>query len=459
MSAIPSKNVLKKFLLGAGLVIDLFAGGGGASTGIEAALGRPVDIAINHDPVALAVHQTNHPHTEHRVESVWAAFPADVAKGRPIDFLWASPDCKHFSKSKGGQPKDSGIRSLAWAVVDWARLPVWQRPKVIVMENVEEFMTWGPLDGEGHPIEDRKGETYEQFVGSLELLGYVCESKLLTASRFGTPTSRKRWFFIARCDGQPICWPEETHGPGLLPFRTAGECIDFSIFTPSIFDRPKPLAEATLRRVAAGIWKFCIDTANPYVVNGYSPSLIQTGRGERPGQRPRYLDLNKPLGTVQALGGKHALVAAFLAKHYKGVVGTSLHQPIGTITAIDHHSLVTAELGREDRSEQVRAFLLKYYKTGTGSSLHEPMHTLTTRDRMALVTVNGVEHQITDIGLRMLEPHELLRAQFGRFAAAYDMREAKSKKDQVRLIGNSVCPEMAEAIVRANAPTRLRRAA
>lgn len=440
-----------------GLIVDLFAGGGGASTGIEAALGRPVDIAINHDPIALAVHAANHPGTLHRVESVWAAQPKIVTRGRKVDLLWASPDCKHFSRSKGGKPKDAGIRSLAWVVVDWARDV---RPAVICLENVEEFRTWGPLDANGDPIEARAGETFNQWVGCLELLGYRVQFRSLVASDYGTPQKRTRLFMIARCDGLPIAWPDPSHGPGLLPVHTAGECIDWSLDVPSIFDRPCPLATATLNRIAAGIFKFVIGNPRPYVVpQGYAPTLIQTGRGERKGQRPRYLDLNRPLGTVEAGGVKHAVVAAFLAK-YNGdplrksgggrVVGSALDRPIGTITAIDHHGLVTAQLEPGPRAEKVCAFLVKYYKTAIGQSLHEPMHTLTTHDRMALVTVNGAERPISDIGLRMLQRPELKRAQFGRFAESYDMSAAPKQKDGQRLIGNSVCPEVAEAVVRAN---------
>jgi DNA (cytosine-5)-methyltransferase 1 len=453
-----------------GIVVDLFAGGGGASTGIEAALGRSPDVAINHDPVALAVHEANHPDTEHRVESIWQAFPAEVAKRRAIDLLWASPDCKHHSKSKGGKPRDAKIRSLAWVVVDWAQLPKWQRPKVILMENVEEFLDWGPLDSEGYPIEDRKGETYQQWLGALELLGYTCEHRILVASHFGAPTTRKRWFFAARCDGEPIRWPAPTHGPGLQPFRTAAECIDWSIPVPSIFDRKKPLAAPTCRRIAWGIVDQIIASANPFTVpQGYAPTLIQTGRGEREGQRPRYLDIHKPLGVVQALGNKHALCAAFLVKNYgdrgrpekNHWLNKDLRAPIGTITATDHHSLVSAPLDGGERAEQVYAFLIKYYKTGTAVSLREPMHTLTTKHRMALVVVNGIERVIGDIGLRMLHARpELLRAQFGRFAETYDMSAATTQKDEQRLIGNSVCPEVAEALVRANFnPVELRRAA
>lgn len=490
-----------------GLVVDLFAGGGGASTGIEAALGRPVDIAINHSSVALAVHHANHPSTRHLATDVFEVDPRTATGARPVDLLWASPDCTHFSVAKGGTPRSGGIRSLAWVVVDWARAV---RPSLILLENVPEFRTWGPLDAEGHPIKARMGETFTQWQGALELLGYQVEWRTLDASHFGAPTRRRRLFLVARCDGAPIRWPEPTHGPGRLPLRTAAECIDWSLPCPSIFERQRPLAEKTLRRIASGLRRFVVESDSPFVVKvnhggvdhrtepidrplstvtasrrGHalvSPTLVQTGYGERPGQRPRSLDLHEPLGTVVGGGAKHALVAAFLAKHYGdpgrssgggAVIGQELSAPLGTVTARDHHSLAAATLvklrgecaGADLREPlptvtaggthlaEVRAFLAAYYSADAGQALDEPMRTVTSRHRLGLVTVEGVEHVITDIGLRMLEPHELLRAQFGRFAAAYDLGAATSKAAKVRLIGNSVCPEVAEALVGANTST------
>lgn len=508
-----------------GLIVDLFAGGGGASTGIEAALGRSVDVAINHDPIAIAVHEANHPGAKHWTTDIWDVKPREATKGRPVALLHASPDCKHFSRAKGGKPKSQGIRSLAWVVLRWAREA---QPQVITLENVPEFVDWGPLDAEHCPIPERKGETFKRWRRDLEKLGYVVEWRTLVASHFGAPTSRKRLFLIARRDGRPVAWPQPTHGPGLLPFNTAAQCIDWSLPVPSIFDRKKPLAEKTLKRIAAGIRRFVLESADPFVIpvnhgggenrseslgaplstvtaarrghalvtpfvvnqnhsrkrnpadNGTGveaplrtvlaggnhralvvPTLIQTSYGERKGQAPRVLDLHAPLGTVVAQGQKHSLVAAFLAKHYGGVVGQPVDKTIGTITAVDHHSLVTAKLGT-DRSPQVRAFLTNYYgnDADVGRGLKEPMRTVVTKDRFGLVTVKGVDYQIVDIGMRMLEPHELLAAQFGRFARGYDMSPAKTKKDQVRLIGNSVCPELEEAIIAANFPgERQRRAA
>ncbi|WP_208752756.1 DNA cytosine methyltransferase [Corallococcus carmarthensis] len=517
-----------------GLVVDLFAGGGGASTGIEAALRRDVDVAINHSATALAVHAANHPRTKHLTADIWDVPPREATGGRPVDVLWASPDCTHFSVAKGGTPREKGIRSLAWVVIDWARDV---RPRCIFLENVAEFRTWGPLGADGRPDKARMGETFEQWRGVLELLGYTVDFRVLDASLYGAPTKRRRLFLVARCDGEPILWPEPTHGPGKLPLRTAAECIDWGLPCPSIFERKRPLAEKTLWRIAEGLRRFVLENPEPFIVGcggragqtpptpvgapvgtitakndralvvpslikvnhggeaargepidaplstvtaqrrGHAlvmPTLVQTGYGERPGQRARYLDLHQPLGTVVADGQKHALVSAFLAKHYgNGVVGVPFDgRPLDTVTAQDHHALAAATLvklrgdcsgadaesplptitGQGNHVAEVRAFLTSYYgdDATSGQRVDRPLRTITAKARMGLVTVAGVEHQIVDIGMRMLEPEELLRAQFGRFAATYDMTAATSKAAKVRLIGNSVCPEAAEAVVRAN---------
>ena len=449
------------------LVVDNFAGGGGASTGIERAIGRPVDIAINHDPEAVAMHQANHPQTLHLCESVWDVNPREVCAGRPVGLAWFSPDCKHFSKAKGGKPVEKKIRGLAWVAVRWAATV---QPRIICLENVEEFITWGPLTQDGRPCPRNRGREFRAFVNALHRLGYAVEWRELRACDYGAPTSRKRLFLIARRDGRPIVWPEPTHGPGRKPHRTAAECIDWSIPCPSIFERERPLAEATLRRVAAGIQRFVLDAAEPFIVRlGHTghgdagkvrsvreplstvtskaehllvaPTLVQTGYGERDGQAPRVPGLDKPLGTIVAGGAKHALVAAFLAKHYGGVVGQDLRRPIGTVTATDHHSLVAA-------------FLVKFYGSGgQWAACSEPMHTLPTKDRMGLVTVAGEQYRIVDIGLRMLQPRELARAQgFGEdyLLEAPHLGRPLPKHAQVRMIGNSVCPPLAEALVRAN---------
>lgn len=437
---------------GEGIVVDLFAGGGGASTGIEAAIGGHVDVAVNHSPVALAVHAENHPNTVHLTADVFDVDPVEVARGRPVRLLWASPDCTQFSRAKGSKPRQQGIRFLADVVVVWARRV---RPRVIFLENVPEFLGWGPLDASGQPDRARAGEDFKRWAGELAALGYVLEHRVLNAAHFGAPTARKRLFLVARCDGLPIRWPEPTHGPGLKPFRTAAECIDWSLPVPSIFGRKRPLAANTNARIALGLRKYVLECPDPFVVQlgdrQAAPILIQTGYGERPGQAPRALNLHAPMGTIVAEGVKQALVVAWLAKHYGGhtTPGSSLRAPMDTITAQDHHALVTAQISAGERSKEVRAFLTTYYGQGVGQDLREPLRTIVARDRFGLVTVQGAP-PFSDIGMRMLEPHELLAAQFGRFAAGYRLSAAKTKAARVRLIGNSVCPEAAEALVAAN---------
>ncbi|KHF33441.1 Modification methylase BspRI [Paenibacillus sp. P1XP2] len=362
------------------IIVDNFAGGGGASTGIEMAIGRSVDIAINHDPAAIAMHRANHPETEHYCESVWDVDPREVTGGRPVGLVWLSPDCKHFSKAKGGKPVEKGIRALAWVAVRWAATV---RPRVIMLENVEEFTTWGPLTPDGYPDKKQKGRTFRTFVNALRRQGYRVEWRELRACDYGAPTIRKRLFLVARCDGRPIVWPEPTHGapdsPEVLagkrkPWRTAAEIIDWSIPCPSIFERSRPLAENTMRRIARGIQRFVTDNPRPFIVrvnhsgsnhhytdsidepfktvtskNGWglvTPTMIEIGYGEGPNQVPRVPGLNKPLGTVVAGGRKHALVSAFLARHFGNSVGSSIDDPVGTVTAGGggHSALVTSHL-------------------------------------------------------------------------------------------------------------------
>ena len=461
------------------LVVDLFAGGGGASTGIEAALGRPVDIAVNHSTTAIEMHTRNHPHARHYQADVWKVTPREAVAGHPVDLLWASPACTHFSKAKGKQnPKSAKIRSLASVVIRWAREV---QPRLIFLENVEEFEDWGPLDNDGQPIDAKKGLSFRVWLGKLRAQGYAVEWRQLVAADYGTPTSRKRLYLIARRDGQPIVWPEPTHGKGrAFAFRAAAECIDWSLPCPSIFLSKeegraarvkRPLVEATLRRIAAGVMRYIVNSPRPFIVPAHggiiAPTLVQTGYGERPGQAPRALNIQAPLGTVVAGGAKHALVSAFLAKHYGGVVGQPIDRPASTITTRDHHALVTVSTSGT-RAAEVRAFLLKYYSggagptkparsqlslfdTGTagesqGQSLHDPLHTITTKARFALVAVEGVEYEIADIGMRMLAPHELWRAQ------GFDSPDVTGldQTQQIELCGNSVCPQVAEALVRAN---------
>jgi len=406
-----------------GLVVDLFAGGGGASTGIEAALGRRVDVAINHSPGAIAVHAANHPKTLHFTTDIWEVDPYIATRGRPVDVLWASPDCTHHSRAKGGKPRSQRLRSQAHVVTQWARA---MHPRLICVENVQEFADWSPLDESGAPVKERKGETFQQWVGELRLLGYSVDWRVLDASLYGAPTKRRRLFIVARHDGAPVEWPEPTHGPGKLPVRAAAECIDWSLPCPSLFERARPLAEKTLWRVVRGIKRYVLDNPAPFLVGNLAPSLIQTGYGERKGQAPRVLNLHEPLGTVVAGGSKHALVAAFLAKHYGG--SCPVDAPLPTISAGGIHVA------------EVRAMLRAHGVEGATN-----------------VTVDGEQYHIADVGLRMLEPHELLRAQFGAHAEGYDMSAAPSKTEKIRLIGNSVCPDVAAALVRANARGARRR--
>ncbi|ADW73406.1 C-5 cytosine-specific DNA methylase [Rahnella aceris] len=651
------------------IIVDNFAGGGGASTGIEMATGRSVDIAINHDENAIAMHSTNHPETLHYCESVFDVDPIAATAGRPVGLAWFSPDCRHFSKAKGSKPVKKEIRGLAWIVIRWALA---KRPRVMMLENVEEFKTWGPLltadDGTEHPDPARAGETFAAFIGMLTTgiaaehpaiteccevlnidensddvrrlvagLGYVVDHRELRACDFGAPTIRRRFFMVMRCDGQPVEWPAASHGDPksldvqsgkLAPYRTAAECIDWSIPCPSIFDRKKPLAENTLKRIARGIQRFVIDNPTPFIVkcnhtstktsydcfrgqpldeplqtitktHGYavvepkfSPHItkfrtgatgqevdeplltITAGSSERPGGnghalgmveatlspfiagtggseyqgKPRATDVplhtvmkeshsaliapviarigqtgfggdrmayaaGKPLTTVTSKaehllvapviarqfgnsvghaadepngtitaggGGKSQLCTAFLAKHFGGNytgAGAAMDAPAHTVTTTDHHALVTSNLIKlrgtcKDGQPvtqpaptitagglhigEVRAFLLKYYgNEKEGVSLDESLHTVTTNDRFGLVTVEGVDYQIVDIGMRMLQPHELYAAQ--GFPSWYiidqDYRGKKYAKDkQVARCGNAVPPPFAEALVRANLP-------
>lgn len=426
------------------LVVDLFAGGGGASVGIEQALGRHVDIAVNHDPEAVSLHQANHPQTEHHVSNVWEVDPRVVCAGRPIGLLWASPDCTFHSKARGGKPhrdrnKARRRRGLASVVVKWVRQlqPTGQHPRVICLENVEEFQHWGPLLQDGTPCPERKGQSFARWVAELRNLGYSVQWRELRGCDYGAPTIRKRLFLVARRDGQPIVWPEPTHADpkharakGLRPWRTAADCIDWSLPCPSIFERQRPLAEATLRRIAHGVMRYVVNAAQPYIVR-----IGQTGHGD--GGKVR--GIHEPLSTVTTKA-EHCLVAAFLAKHYTGVVGSDLHAPIGTVTTVDHHSLVSA-------------FLTAYYGSDQDTPLTDPLHTITTKPRFGLVTVQGQQYAISDIGMRMLQPRELYRAQ--GFPDTYQIERGAdgrtlSKAAQVRMCGNSVCPPMAQALVAAN---------
>ncbi|QUG76011.1 DNA cytosine methyltransferase [Erwinia sp. E602] len=640
------------------IIVDNFAGGGGASTGIEAAIGRSVDIAINHDPNAIAMHSTNHPETLHYCESVFDINPVAATAGAPVALAWFSPDCRHFSKAKGSTPVKKEIRGLAWIVIRWALAA---RPRAMMLENVIEFKTWCPLlADEDRPDPSRTGETFTAFVGMLSTgvpadhpalneaceflqidrngpeahrltvgLGYDVEYREMRACDYGAPTIRKRFFMVMRCDGRPVVWPDATHGDPkslavqsgqLKPWRTAAECIEWEIPCPSIFGRKKSLAENTMRRIARGIQRFVIDNPTPFIVkcnhttskgsydcfrgqaldtplqtitrkhgyavvtphitkfrtgatgqevteplptvtagtsarpggNGHalgmveahlspfiarqfgssighavdqpsgtitaggggksqlvSPTLIQMGYGERPGQAPRVLDIHKPVGTVTAGGNKFAIASAFLAKHFGGNYtgpGAPLDGPAHTVTTTDHHALVTAQLlvnntghpgGAADQPAHtvttgnhhavVTSNLVKLRGTcKDGQRTDQPMPTITAggqhvgevrtclavhdydEERAALaaeflhqhgmsefVQVEGVTYRIVDIGMRMLQPKELYAAQ--GFPSWYvidrDYRgNTYSKDKQVARCGNAVPPQFAEALVRANLP-------
>lgn len=467
------------------LIVDNFAGGGGASTGIEMATGYSVDIAINHDPEAIRMHKANHPNTIHYCEDVWQVDPVAACKGHPVGLAWFSPDCKHFSKAKGGKPKDKFVRGLAWVACRWAGLV---HPRVIMLENVEEFKTWGPLNRGHHPIKEKQGETFKKFVKQLTELGYEVRFKELVAADYGAPTMRKRFFLIARCDGRPIIFPEQTHAPadseavkaGLLkPYVGAYTQLDFSLPCPSIFATSKeikekygiravrPLAPKTMERIARGIKKFVTDNPEPFIIqcnhggerrpndvrepmptitgkHGYGvivPTLIQyhseTAQGEVRGQT-----IKDPIMTVDG-SNRYGLVTSFLSKFYKSGIGQDEREPLHTITTSAGHF------------GEVRAFLIKYYGQGTGQDLKEPLDTVPTHDRFGLVQIAGVDYQIVDIGLRMLEPKELYGCQ--GFPDDYIIDHDYTGKtypraEQVRRCGNAVCPPIPAALVKANLP-------
>lgn len=576
------------------LIVDNFAGGGGASTGIELATGYSVDIAINHDPEAIKMHKANHPNTKHYCEDVWQVDPVKACNGHPVGLAWFSPDCKHFSKAKGGKPKDKFIRGLAWVACRWAGLV---KPRVIMLENVEEFKTWGPLNRGHHPIKAKQGKTFEKFVSQLTELGYEVQFRELVAADYGAPTMRKRFFLIARCDGKPIVWPEPTHAPadseavkvGLLkPYVGAYTQLDFSLPCPSIFDTSeeikekygiravRPLAPKTMERIARGLKKFVLDNVEPFIVqvnhsgaksdycksaneplntvtgkHGFgivepymvqigqtgfaadrskdvreplttivsknehcliepklapymgtnttnhsggnckdpihtittgnqqcliSPTLIQyhseTAKGEVRGQT-----IEDPIMTVDS-SNRYGLVTSFIQKYYGGNYqgnGSNIKEPLHTITTLERNAMCAVNLiqmnnhcdGRDIREPiptitagdghfgEVRAFLVKYYGQGTGQDIKEPLDTVTARDRFGLVTIEGVDYQIVDIGLRMLEPRELYGCQGfpDDYIIDHDYTgKTYPRSEQVRRCGNAVCPPIPEALVRANLP-------
>lgn len=414
------------------LVVDNFAGGGGASQGIREGF-RPVDLAINHNRLALEMHQANHPEAVHVCEDVWTVDQLERCKGLPIGLAWFSPDCKHFSRAKGSKPVEKKIRGLAWVVVRWAKR---KRPHVIILENVREFLDWGPLLENNMPDPDRKGLTFRRWAGCLRNMGYHLEWRVLNAADYGVPTHRRRLFVIARCDGQPIVWPEPTHGPGRLPYRTAGECIDWSIEAPSIFGRKRDLAAKTLTRITMGLRRYVLDDPQPYIVqvnhgrdpfrgqaihaplgtitgkHGWAlviPHLV-SGYGEAPGQEPRTSDVRNPMPAVVATP-KHALVSAFVTQFFGGMVGKRPDEPLPSITAIDHNAITTA-------------YLVRICQNGSGGTntkrASEPLTTVTSKAEHCAVAVylsrfNHGDKQWNDVR----EPLGTITSQGNKFGATH----------------------------------------
>ena len=425
------------------IIVDCFAGGGGASVGIEKALGRDVDIAVNHDPEAIRMHKVNHPRTLHLTEDIFEVDLERYVDGRRVPLMWASPDCTSHSKAKGGQPRNNGLRILPWAVHKHARII---KPEVIIMENVEEIQEWGKLDENGYPIKECKGEEYKRFMDAMANLGYQYNTQELIAADYGAPTTRKRWYAIFRKDSKPIIIPRQTHSKdGILypKWLECGDYIDWSDLGKSIFDRKKPLAEATQRRIAFGIKKYIIDADKPYLVRNKDAMAFmiqyhgETRRGDSRGQL-----LSEPIKTIDT-SNRYGLVTAFITKFYRTGIGQGLNEPLHTITTSPGHFGL------------VSAFLIKYYGQGCGQTLDLPLGTITTKDRFGLVTVEiaGETYMIKDIFLRMLKPEELKLLQ--GFPEDYIIdRDIYWKpypvKEQVARIGNSVVPIMAEQIVKAN---------
>ncbi len=426
------------------MIIDCFAGGGGASVGIEMALGRPVDIAINHDPDAILMHKTNHPDTLHLTEDIFRVDLKKYVKGQRVALMWASPDCTSHSKAKGGKPRERGLRILPWAVYKHARAIL---PDVILMENVEEIQQWGPLDKDGHPIKERRGEDYRKFITAMKSLGYIFDCRELVAADYGAPTTRKRWYAIFRRDGREIVWPSQTHFKDREPrWKACGDYMDWSDLGKSIFDRKKPLADATMKRIANGIRKYIIENPFPYIVRNKEAVafLIQyhgeTKKGDSRGQL-----LTEPIKTIDT-SNRYGLVTAFVTKFYKSGIGQGCDEPLHTITTSPGHFGL------------ISAFLIKYYGSGGScQSVDRPLDTITTRDRFGLVNVvldiRGEKYILKDIFLRMLKPEELKLMQ--GFPKDYIIdRDYRWKPypiaKQVARIGNSVVPIMAQKLVEVN---------
>lgn len=389
------------------LIIDCFAGGGGASVGIEMALGRPVDIAINHDPDAILMHKTNHPDTLHLTEDIFKVDLQKYVKGRNVSLMWASPDCTSHSKAKGGKPREKGLRILPWAVYKHAKAIL---PEVIIMENVEEIQQWGPLDTAGHPIKEKKGEDYKKFITAMKSLGYIFDSRELVAADYGVPTTRKRWYAVFRRDGKDIVWPEPTNSKGgvndLQPWEPIYKYLDLQDFGNSIFGRKKPLAQNTMNRIARGLEKFVFDCPEPFIV--------QVNHG---GENFRGQSIGEPLPTITQKHG-FGIVTPYMFRNNTGAPGSNISDPMLTITTGGHHGMIsplliqyhseTAKNGvrgqsvtepiqtidTSNRYGLVMSYMTKFYKSGCGQSLMEPVHTITTSPgHFGIVSVMAVDRK------------------------------------------------------------------
>ena len=390
-----------------GLIIDCFAGGGGASVGIEMALGRQVDIAVNHDPEAIRMHAVNHPNTIHLTEDIFRVDLQKYVKGRKVALMWASPDCTSHSKAKGGKPREKGLRILPWAVYKHAKAIL---PDVIIMENVEEIQQWGPLDADGHPIKERRGEDYKKFITAMKSLGYVFDCRELVAADYGAPTTRKRWYAVFRRDGRDIVWSEQTHSKGgadgLKPWEPIWKYLDLNDFGKSIFGRKKPLAENTMRRIARGLEKFVFNSTEPFIAqathNIIAPFIEKSYGGNYKGSGS---GVGEPLHTITTVDHNHLvtpLIAPYMFRNNTGAPGSNVKDPMLTITTGGHHGLISPILiqyhsettkggvrGQQvtepvqtidtsNRYGLVMSYLTKFYKSGSGQSLYEPIHTITT---------------------------------------------------------------------------------
>ena len=420
-------------------------GGGGASVGIEMALGRPVDIAINHDPDAILMHKTNHPDTLHLTEDIFNVDLQKYVKGQHVALMWASPDCTSHSKAKGGKPREKGLRILPWAVYKHAKAIL---PDVIIMENVEEIQQWGPLDKDGHPIPERKGEDYKKFITAMKSLGYVFDSRELVAADYGAPTTRKRWYAVFRRDGRDINWPTRKYGKTeIRKWKECGDYIDWSDLGNSIFNRKKPLADTTMRRIANGYVKYVVNNPHPYIVkNEEAVAFLIQYHGEQKAGDSRGQLLTEPIKTIDT-SNRYGLVTAFITKFYKSGIGQGCDEPLHTITTSPGHFGL------------ISAFLIKYYGTGCGQELRSPLGTITTKDRFGLVNavteIDGEKYVLKDIFLRMLKPEELKLMQgFPEdYIIDHDYNGNKYPvSKQVARIGNSVVPIMAHKLVEANCP-------